>query len=243
MFSSFSLFTLFTLYILSNMLHLPTLASVFVLVTLTSATITLGLAGEYGIFAASTITNTGSTTINGKLGLYPGTSITGFPPGESTGEDIDNDNAKTAKSDLQSCYNALFALPPTSDLTGQNLGGQTLDSGVYKFNTSGQLTGTLTLDAENKSDALFVFKFGSTLTTASEASVVLINGARGCNIYWQVGSSATLGTSTSFAGNVLAEDSITATTSASVLDGGLYALTAAVTLDTNNITLEDICGG
>jgi hypothetical protein len=225
------------------MLYLPTLASLSVLASITSATITLGTGGAYGVFAASTISNTGSTIINGKLGLYPGTSVTGFPPGESTGEDLNNDNAATAQSDLQSCYNALLALPCTNDLTGQTLGGQTLYSGVYEFNVSGQLTGKLTLDAENNSDALFVFKLGSTLTTSAEASVVLINGAKGCNIYWQVGSSATLGTSTSFAGNVLAEVSITAMSGVSDLDGGLYALTAAVTLDTSNITPEDSCGG
>jgi hypothetical protein len=225
------------------MLYLPTLGVAVLLATFSSATISLGEGGAYGAFAASAITNTGATVIKGRIGITPGTSITGFPPGESTGEDIDTNNATTAKSDLQSCYNALQALTTTTDLTGQNLGGLTLNAGVYNFDSSGQLTGTLTLDAQNKANALFVFKFGSTFTTAAAAAVVLKNGARGCNVYYQIGSSATLGSTTSLAGNILAEDSITATTGATVLDGGLYALTAAVTLDTNTITPEDSCGG
>jgi hypothetical protein len=225
------------------MLYLPTLASLSVLLSITNAAITLGTGGAYGVFASSAISNTGSTIINGKIGIYAGTAATGFPPGNSTGEDLGNDKAATAKSDLESCYNSLLALQTTDDLTGQDLGGQTLKSGVYEFDTSGQLTGTLTLDAENKSNALFVFKFGSTLTTATGASVVLTNGAKGCNIYWQIGSSATLGTSTSFAGNVLSDVSITSQTSVSVLDGGLYAITGAVTLNTNTITPKNSCGG
>ena len=154
----------------------------------------LGSAAQYGVFAASTITNTGNTVVNGNIGLSPGSSITGFPPGIFTGtQDINNGAATTAKNDIQTAYNSLAGMAANTDLTGQDLGGMTLQSGVYKFSSSGQLTGTLTLNAAGNPNALFVFQFGSTLTTASAASVVLIGGAQACNVYWQVGSSATLG--------------------------------------------------
>jgi hypothetical protein len=209
-----------------------------------SAQITLGTAGAYGVFAASQITNTGATVINGKVGLTPGTSVTGFPPGLASGAiDINNGAATTAESDIQSAYNALAALPVNTDLTGQDLGGQTLLSGVYGFSSSGGLTGSLTLDAQGDANALFVFKFGTTLTTAVASSVILTNGAQGCNVYWQVGSSATLQTGTQFIGHVLASASITANNQAVVSSGGLFALTGAVTLDQNTISAIGSCGG
>jgi len=207
------------------------------------AQITLGTAGQYGVFAATTITSTGSTEITGKIGLSPGTSITGFPPGINTGMDISNEAATAAKQDIQSAYSSLVALPVDTDLTGQDLGGMTLTPGVYGFSSSGGLTGTLVLDGQGDQNALFVFKFGSTITTATSSSVVLTNGAQSCNVYWQVGSSATLGTNTAFVGNVIAQTSITATTDVTVSDGGLYALSAAVTLDTNTINPAGSCGG
>lgn len=209
---------------------------------LADAQISLGSAAVYGVFAASTITNTGLTVINARIGLSPGTSITGFPPGVDAGEDISNAAAVQAAADIKTAYNNLAALAPTADLTGQDLGGQTLNAGVYSFSSSGGLTGTLTLDGQGSPDAVFVFQFGSTLTTASASQVVLINGAQACNVYWQVGSSATLGTGTMFAGNVLAQASITVTTGTSLSGGGFYALTAAVTLDTNSIDPSGACG-
>ncbi|KAK3109362.1 hypothetical protein LTR53_017462, partial [Teratosphaeriaceae sp. CCFEE 6253] len=118
----------------------------------------------------------------------------------------------------------------------------TLNAGVYSFSSSGGLTGILTLDGQGDPNAVFVFQFGSTLTTATASSIVLINGAQACNIYWQVGSSATLGTATVFAGNVIAQASITVTTGTSLLGGGFFALTAAVTLDTNAIDPLGACG-
>ena len=121
-------------------------------------------------------------------------------------------------------------------MTGQDLGGLTLTSGVYTFSTSAQLTGTLTLDAQNNHDSVFIFQIGSTLTTASNSSVVVINAPPNfCNKYWQVGSSATLGTDTQFVGNILALQSITLNTGASVY-GRLFARNGAVTLDSNVIT-------
>jgi len=206
-----------------------------------NAQITMGTAGKYGAFGATTITSTGSTEITGRIGLSPGTSITGFPPGITTGQDISNSAATTAREDIQSAYDVLTALSVDEDLSGTNLGGLNLTAGVYGFSSSGALTGNLILDAEGDQDALFVIKFGSTITTAASSSVELINGAQACNVYWQVGSSATFGSKTAFVGNVLAKASITATTSATVSNGGLYALTAAVTLDTNTINPAGSC--
>jgi hypothetical protein len=120
-------------------------------------------------------------------------------------------------------------------MTGLDLGGKTLIAGVYCFSSSAQLTGTLTLDAQGNANAVFIFKIGSTLTTASGSSVLLINGGTLCNVFWQVGSSATLGTTTSFAGNILALTSITLTTGATVT-GRALARNGAVTLDTNTVT-------
>ncbi|OQN95532.1 hypothetical protein B0A48_18641 [Cryoendolithus antarcticus] len=204
--------------------------------------IQLGLVGPYGVFAATTITNTGNTNIAAKIGLSPGTSITGFGPGISQGQDAGllNLAATLAKADLLVAYASITLLSVGADLTGQDLGGRTLYSGVYQFSSSGGLTGQLILDAQNNPNAVFVFKFGSTLTTASASSVVLINGAQACNVYWQVGSSATFGTGTQFLGVVLAQASITATTGTSLSRGALYALNAAVTLDT--VTIGGSCG-
>jgi type VI secretion system secreted protein VgrG len=121
-------------------------------------------------------------------------------------------------------------------LTGQDLGGLTLTPGVYCFSTSAQLTGTLTLDAQGNSSAVFIFKIGSTLTTASASSVLLINSASSCGVFWQVGSSATLGTGTALAGTIVALTSITLNTGSSV-SGRTLARNGAVTLDDNNVTL------
>ncbi|KAK5674140.1 hypothetical protein LTS10_013125 [Elasticomyces elasticus] len=209
---------------------------------LADAQLSLGSAANYAVFAASTITNTGLTTIGARIGLSPGTSITGFPPGINLGQDVNNAAAVQAKSDIQALYTALAALPPTTDLTGQDLGGQTLTPGVYSFSSSGGLTGNLILDAQGDPNAQFVFQFGSTITTASASSVTLINGGQACNVFWQVGSSATFGTATNFAGVVIAQASITATTGVSLSGGGFFALTAAVTLDTNSIDPNGPCG-
>jgi hypothetical protein len=204
--------------------------------------VNLGTAAAYGVFGGTTVTNTGLTVVNARVGLSPGVSITGFPPGISDGQDISNDVATQAKADIQAAYNAAAGLASTRSLTGTDLGGQILPPGVYTFASSGGLTGILTLDGGGDANAQFVFQFGSTITTATASSVVLINGAQACNVFWQVGSSATLGTGTLFVGNVLAFTSITATTGVSVRRGGLYALGGAVTLDTNLIDVEGACG-
>jgi len=202
-----------------------------------AAQISLGTAQSFGVLGGSSVTNTGATTVNGRVGVSPGSAVTGFPPGVVVGGSIHNNDAVAvqAQSDLTTAYNNIATTPCTVDLTGQNLGGLTLTPGVYCFSTSAQLTGALTLDALGNPNALFLFKIGSTLTTASGSSVTVINGGSSCNrVYWQVGSSATIGTGTSFAGDILALTSITITTGANT-SGRLLARNGAVTLDTNNI--------
>ena len=143
--------------------------------------------------------------------------------------------ATSAQTSLTTAYNDATGQSCDTDLTGQDLGGLTLTSGVYCFSSSAQLTGTLTLDAQGDPSAVFIFKTGSTLTTASNSSVNLINSAQPCNVFWRIGSSATLGSSTIFSGNIIALTSITLNTSATV-DGRVLARNGAVTLDSNTIT-------
>jgi type VI secretion system secreted protein VgrG len=198
----------------------------------------LGTAASYAVLGASTVTNTGATTLNGNLGLWPGTSITGSGTIILNGVvNIANGPAQTAQNDALTGYNALAGLPVSETLTGQDLGTVgTLDAGVYFFKTSAQLTGALTLNFAGASDENIVFQIGSTLTTASNSSVLIENAGSDDNVYWQVGSSATLGTGTSFAGSIIAEDSVTMNTGATDGCGSVIALTAAVTLQGNTIS-------
>jgi hypothetical protein len=196
----------------------------------------LASAANFAVLGGSTVTNTGASMVLGSVGVWSGTAITGFPPGIVTGgaKDPGTAPAMQAQADLTTAYNDAVALPATTNLTGQDLGGLTLTPGVYRFDSSAQLTGILTLNGLGNANAVFVFQINSTLTTASNASIVAENGAQAANIFWQVGSSATLGTDTSFIGNILALTSITATTGASVA-GRLLAINGAVTMDTNAI--------
>jgi len=202
----------------------------------------LGTAQSFAVLAGSTVTNTGATTVAGDLGVDPGLAVTGFPPGLVTAGTIHAGDGVSlqAQSDVTTAYITLASEVPTQDLTGQDLGGLTLTPGVYRFSSSAQLTGALTLDAQDDPLAVFVFQIGSTLTTASNSSVLVVNGAGDCSIYWQVGSSATLGTTTAFRGNILALTSITLATGATV-SGRVLARNAAVTMDTNDVSTS-LCG-
>lgn len=198
--------------------------------------ISLGTASNFAVLG-STVTNTGPTTINGNLGVYPGTSFTttgGFTI--SGTEYLGGTVAGQALSDASAAYTAALGLTPTSNLTGQDLGGQTLTSGIYQFNSSSQLTGTLTLNAEGKSNAVFVFQIGTTLITASNSSVIIENPGSNDEVIWVVGSSATIGTGTAFEGNILAHTSITLDSDATDADGSALALGGAVTMDNNTIS-------
>ncbi|MEP6483087.1 MAG: ice-binding family protein [Rudaea sp.] len=196
---------------------------------------TLGTSGTFAVLAGSAVTNTGPTSITGDLGVSPGTAITGFPPGVVVGGVSHSADAAAlqAQSDLTAAYNNLAGQSCNTVKTGQNLGGQTLTAGVYCFSSSAQLTGTLTLDAQGDANAVFIFQIGSTLTTASNSKVVVINGGSNCNTFWQIGSSAVLGTTTAFAGNILALTSITLNTGATN-SGRLLARNGAVTLQSNS---------
>jgi type VI secretion system secreted protein VgrG len=203
----------------------------------------LGTAASFAVLGGSTVTNTGTTTIHGNLGVSPGTAVTGFfavdgGPGIVTGTIYTGPGgvAGQAQSDLTTAYDTLFGLPYDIDLTGQDLGGQTLLPGVYRFDTSAQLTGTLTLDAQGSNNALWVFQIGKTLTTATSSVVQVINGGPNDGLFWQVGSSATLGISTTFLGNILASKSITLNTSAIIPCGRALAEDGSVTLDSNVIS-------
>ena len=200
--------------------------------------INLATAGSFGVLAGSTVTNTGSSVITGNVGVSPGSAVTGFLPGIVIGGTIHAADgvANTAQTDLTTAYNAAAGLSSTSNLTGQDLGGMVLTPGVYHFDSSAQLTGTLTLNTLGNSNALFVFQMGSTLTTASSSAVLFTNSLSTPNVFWQVGSSATLGTTTAFAGNILALTSITLNTGATISCGSALARNGKVALDDNVIT-------
>jgi hypothetical protein len=205
------------------------------------APVGLGTAASYAVLAGSTVTNAGSSVIHGDLGVSPGTAVVGFPPGTVVPPGVIHAGdapAAQAQIDLTTAYNDAAGRASNASITGQDLGGKTLTTGVYTASTSQQLTGALTLDAKGDPSAVFVFQIGSTLTTASASSVVLVNGASPCNVYWQVGSSATLDTGTAFAGTIMALTSATLNTGATV-EGRVLARNGAVTLDDNVITAPD----
>lgn len=205
----------------------------------------LATAESFAVLGGSTVTNTGSSTVTGDLGVNPGSAIVGFDdPG---GPGIVNGTiygpggvALQAWVDATAAWNGLKNMDFTSDLTGMDLGNRTLTSGVYYFNTSAQLTGPLLLDAQGLDNAVFVFQIGSGLTTASSSSVALINPGLNNGVFWQIGTSATLGTDTSFIGNILADQSVTLTTDVDILCGRAFALNGAVTMDNNDVFA--ICG-
>jgi len=203
------------------------------------ATVPLGTSANYAVLGGSTVTNTGSSSLDGSLGLWPGTSITGFPPGKVLPPgttDTTNAAAQQAQSDLTAAY-VDAAGRPLDATTTADLANLTLLPGVYAGPSKGalSLTGPLTLDAAGDPNAVFIFQTNSTLITASASTVTLINGAQPCNVFWQVGSSATLGTSSVFVGNILALTSITVNSGVTV-HGRALARNGAVTLDDDSFT-------
>ena len=226
--------------------NLTSLALLVVLAMLASSTaslaqqapVGLGTADSFAVLAGTTITNTGPTTITGDVGLHPNDSVTGFDDVTLSGElHLADAVAEQAKVDLVTAYDDAAGRTPVTTVATE-LGGETLVGGVYDSadGTFG-ITGTLTLDAEGDPDTVWVFQAASTLITATDSDFDLINGADACNVYWQVGSSATLGTGSEFVGTIMALDSITLTTEATV-EGRVLARNGAVTLDTNTITNE-----
>ena len=203
----------------------------------------LGTATNFAVLGGSAVSNTGPSVITGDLGIFPGTasSVTGFPPGQVIGATHFADAvALGAQNDVTTAYNNLAGQPCDATISG-DLAGMTLGPGVYCSTTSMGLSGALTLDAQGNPNSVFIFKVGSALTTGSSSSVRLINGGQSCNVFWQIGSSATLGTTTSFLGNILALTSITLLTGATT-DGRALARTGSVTLDTNNAVSIAACG-
>jgi hypothetical protein len=202
-----------------------------------TASVGLGTAASFSVLGASTVTNTGPTTMFGDLGLSPGSSVTGAPSvlGQTH---VDDAVAVGAQSALTSAFNSA-ASRPSSGSAGTDLAGQVFLPGVRTASSSLLLSsGTVTLDAQGNPDAVFIFQIGTTLITGSNTTVSLVNGAQACNVFWQVGSSATLGTGTSFVGTVMANATITANTAATI-HGRLLARTGAVNLEANTLTTSN----
>ena len=198
----------------------------------------LGTAAAFSVLGGSAVTNTGPSVLTGDLGVAPGTAITGFPPGTLTGTIHAGDAvAAQGEADTSTAYTTLAGRASNVNLTGQDLAGLTLTPGVATFNSAAGLStnGVLTLDGQGDPNSEFVFQVGSALTTGSASKIQLINGAQACHAFWQVGSSATLGTGSAFLGSVLANTSISADTDATV-QGSLLAMNGAVTLDSNTLS-------
>ncbi|HXU76956.1 MAG TPA: ice-binding family protein [Methylomirabilota bacterium] len=200
--------------------------------------VVLGGAGGFAVLAGSTVTSVGATTVNGDLGVSPGTAVTGFPPGLVNGTTHAGDAAAAqAQLDLTTAYNDAAGRTVGAVTLAGNLGGLTLTPGLYKSTSSLEVSsGDLTLDAQGNANAVFIFQMASTLTTTSGRQVILSGGAKASNIFWQVGSSATLGTTSVFKGTIMADQSITLATGAT-LDGRALARVAAVTMDANTVSL------
>ena len=195
---------------------------------------------SYSVLGSQTVTNTGPTRLSGNLGVSPGSALTGFPPGKVGGAKHAGDaQAAKARSDLTIAYNDASSRAKTASVAG-DLVGKTLTSGVYKSTGPLALSGTVTLNGQGNPDAVFIFQIASTLITASASHVSLLNGAQACHVFWQVGSSATLGTTSSFKGTIMALTSISVRTGA-LVQGRALARNGSVTLDNDTFTAAN-CG-
>jgi ice-binding like protein len=202
-----------------------------------TAPVGLGTAASFAVLAGTTVTNTGPSSISGDLGVSPGTAVTGFPPGTVSNGTVHSADgvAAGAQSDLTTAYNDAAGRTPTANVPAFIGAGQTLAPGVYKASSSLDVGGSLTLDAGGDPNAVFIFQAPSTLVTDSASSVILTDGAQACNVFWQVGSSATLGTNSAFTGSILALTSISVDTGDTIA-GRALARNGAVTLDDDTIT-------
>jgi hypothetical protein len=202
------------------------------------APLNLGAAANFAVLAGTTVANTGLTTVKGNLGLSPGSAVTGFPPGKLNGtQHVADSTAAQAQLDLTTAYNNAAGRTVAPISVAGNLGGMTLAPGLYTSTSGLQISsGDLTLDAQGNPNAVFIFQIATTLTTTAGRQVILSGGAKASNVFWQVGSSATLGTTSVFQGTILANISIALTTGAT-LDGRALTRTGAVTLDANAIVL------
>jgi hypothetical protein len=208
-----------------------------------AAPVDLATAGPFVVLGGTTVTNTGPSVLNGNLGVSPGTELEGFgaPAVVNGATHATNEVAAKAQLDLTNAYDVAAGQPflPQNDLSTTNLGERKLGPGVYHYSEAALLTGALTLDAEGDPNAQFVFQIGSQLTTESASSVVLVNGASPCNVYWQIGSSADIGSTTAFQGNLMALTSISLKNGATVL-GRMLARNGQVSL-INNVLTRPLC--
>jgi hypothetical protein len=200
------------------------------------AKLVLGAADDFVVLGGSTVTSTGSTSLTGDLGVSPGSTVIGFPPGTLVGVQHVNDaTAAQAEADLTTAYNEAAGRVLCAVTVSGNIGGTTLAPGLYKSTSSLEISsGDLTLDAQGDPDGVFIFQMASTLTTTAGRQVILAGGAKSDNVYWQVGTSATLGSTSSFEGTVMADQAVTLETGA-MLNGRVLSRIAAVTLDSNVI--------
>ena len=217
-------------------------ATLFICLAATAAEgpVPLGSASTFGVLAGSTVTSSGNTAVIGDLGSGPGTAVDGFPPATVSGLIHAGDSAASqAEADLSTAYDNAARRTLNAITVSGNIGGQTLAPGLYKSTSSLAISsGDLTLDAQGDPNAVFVFQMASTLTTTSDRQVILSGGANAANIFWQVGSSATLGTTTIFKGTIMADQSITINTGA-ILEGRALARTGAVTMAANTVRVPN----
>ncbi|MDB6112936.1 MAG: hypothetical protein JWR69_4686 [Pedosphaera sp.] len=214
------------------------------LLTAAEAPVALGSAANFGVLAGSTVTSSGATVVNGDLGLWPGTSVSGFPPGTVTGTmHVADPTAQAAQGDLTTAFNDAAGRSTAPISIAGNIGGQTLPPGLYKSTSSLEISvGDLTLDGQGDPNAVFIFQIATTFVTTSGRQVILIGGAQAANVFWQVGTSATIGTTSGMKGTILADQSISIQTGAT-LQGRALARIAGVTLQGNGVTVSQPGGG